>query len=103
MREKIYGILKGKFLVDEDAVQNWQFILFCAVLAIVMIACSHNAERKVHEIAKRSAVVQELRSEFVDQRQQLMQLKMESNISSRLEERGVKALSTPPQKIMIER
>lgn|SRR5690625_318647 len=102
MRSRIYDILKGKFLISEDAVQNWKFILFCVLLAIFMIGRSHKAERKVHEIAKRQVVVQQLRSEFVDQRQQLMKMKMESHINSKMKERGIKTMNTPPYKIVIE-
>ncbi len=102
MKSRVYDILKGKFLVSEDAFANWRFILFCTFLAIIMIGRSHKAERKVHEIAERQVVVQELRSQFVDQRQQLMKMKMESNISSKMEEKGIEMLSTPPQKIIVE-
>lgn len=89
-------------MVSEDAFQNWKFILFCAFLAILMIGRSHKAEQKVHEIAKRQKVVRQLRSEFVDQRQQLMKMKMESNISAQMEEKGIKILNTPPQKLIVE-
>lgn len=89
-------------MISEDAVQNWKFILFCVLLAIFMIGRSHKAERKVHEIAKRQVVVQQLRSEFVDQRQQLMKMKMESHINSKMKERGIKTMNTPPYKIVIE-
>src|SRR5690625_115353 len=102
MRSRIYDILKGKFLISEDAFKNWKFILFCALLAILMIGRSHKAEQKVHEIAKRQAIVRQLRSEFVDQRQQLMKMKMESNISTRMKEKGIKLLNTPPQKVIVE-
>ena len=68
MSNKMYDILKGTFLINDDAIKNWQFILFCTVLAIVMIASSHSAERKVHTIAKLNNEVRELRREFVDGR-----------------------------------
>src|SRR5690625_1815171 len=102
MKSRVYDILKGKFLVSEDAFANWRFILFCTFLAIIMIGRSHKAERKVHEIAERQVVVQELRSQFVDQRQQLMKMKMESHINSKMKERGIKTMNTPPYKIVIE-
>lgn len=101
MRKRIYNILRGKFLIDKDAAKNWQFILFCAGLAIVMIACSHSAERKVHQIAKLQNRVRQMRSEFVDQRAQLMQLKMESSISERLKGKGISISNVPPEKIIV--
>ncbi|MEG9328894.1 hypothetical protein SAMN04488034_10753 [Salinimicrobium catena] len=102
MKQGIYDILKGKFLVSNDAFNNWRFILFCTVLAIIMIGSSHSAERKVHEIARLNDEVRELRSEFVDMRSNLMRLKMESTISRRMAGRGIKPSEVPPTKIVIK-
>ncbi len=102
MKKRIYNILKGKFLVDEDAIKNWQFILFCTVLAMVMIACSHSAERKVHDMAKLQKEVRRLRSEFVDQRERLMQMKMESTLANELKEKGISVSDSRPYKIIVE-
>ena len=37
VKQTLYNILKGKFLVDEDAKKNWGFILFLTLLALLMI------------------------------------------------------------------
>ncbi len=97
----MYNILKADFLISNDAVKNWRFIVFCTLLAIIMIACSHSAERKVHNIARLNTEVRELRSEFVDMRSALMKLKMESTITNKMAARGVKPSETPPYKIKI--
>jgi len=101
MKKGIYNILKGKFLISDDAIKNWQFILFCTFLAIIMIACSHSTDRKVHQIAKLQKDVRQLRSQFVDQRKHMMQMKMESNITERLKGREISTSNTPPEKIII--
>ncbi|WP_034924276.1 FtsL-like putative cell division protein [Gillisia sp. CAL575] len=101
MTKKMYNILKADFLISNDAVKNWRFIVFCTLLAIIMIACSHSAERKVHNIARLNTEVRELRSEFVDMRSALMKLKMESTITNKMASRGVKPSETPPYKIKI--
>lgn len=97
----IYGILKANFLISRDSFANWRFIVFCTVLAIVMIASSHNAERKVHKIAGLNHEVRELKSEFVDVRSALMKLKMESTLTSKMANRGIKPSETPPHKLKI--
>lgn len=99
----IYNILKGKFLIGGDASGNWGFILFCTLLAIFMIASSHSAERKVHEIARLNQQVRELRSEFVDGRFFLMRLKMESVVAPKMEAKGLKASDVPPYKIVVKK
>ncbi len=101
MSKKMYNILKADFLISNDAVKNWRFIVFCTLLAIIMIASSHSAERKVHNIARLNTEVRELRSEFVDMRSALMKLKMESTITNKMAARGVKPSETPPYKIKI--
>lgn len=99
---KVYDILKGKFLISDDAVKNWRFIVFCTILAIVMIGSSHSAESKVHEIAKLNNDVRELRSEFVDGRSRLMDMKMESTVTRKMANREIKPSLTPPYKIKVK-
>lgn len=66
-----------------------------------MIASSHSADRKVHEIARLSNEVKELKSEYVDVRMQLMQSKMETKIIKAMERKGLFPSETPPQKLII--
>ena len=80
MKKTIYSILKGTYLVNAGAYKKWRLILFFSSLALIMIASSHSADGKVHQIAKLQEDVKALRSEYVEKRAQLMGLKMESNL-----------------------
>ena len=102
MKKSVYDILKGRFLVSDDAFKNWRVIIFISVLAIVMIASSHSADKKVHEIARLNNEVKELRSAFLDGRSRLMRLKMESTITKKLEEKGIVPSVIPPKKIIVK-
>lgn len=101
MKKGFYNILKGKFLISDDAFRNWRFIIFLSGLSLVMIASSHRADKKVHQIARLNDEVKEVKSEYVDVRMILMQSKMESKIISKMAERGLSPSITPPQKIII--
>ena len=101
MKKNFYNILKGKFLVSDDALKNWRFIIFLSVLALIMIGSSHTADKKVHRIAKLSNEVKELKSEYLDVRKKVTQTKMESKITAAMSLRGLKPSETPPQKIII--
>jgi len=101
MKKSFYNILKGKFLISDDAFKNWRFIFFLSALALVMIASSHRADKKVHRIAQLNNEVKEIKSEYVDVRMILMQEKMESKIISSMALRGLNPSITPPQKIII--
>ena len=52
MKNGVYSLLKARFLIDDDAVKNWRFIVFVIVLAIIMIANTQRFEQKVFKIAE---------------------------------------------------
>jgi len=101
MKKSIYSILRGKFLISDDSFKNWRIIIFISFLAIIMIASSHSADKKVHEIARLSNEVKELRSAFVDGRSKLMRLKMESTIIRKVADKGIFISEIPPTKIKV--
>ena len=102
MKTSIYDILKARFLVNEDAVKNWRFLVFLIVLAMIMIANIHWYEKKIFEILALNKEVKELRSEFVDRRSELMKLKMESTVAKKMESRNILPSEVPPVKIVVE-
>ncbi|WP_308992931.1 FtsL-like putative cell division protein [Mariniflexile litorale] len=101
MKTNIYKILKGTFLVSDDSFKNWRFIIFISALAIVMIASSHSADKKVYEIARLKNEASEMRSAFIDGRSRLMKLKMESNVMGVMQEKGIEPSAIPPKKIKV--
>jgi len=103
MKNGVYNILKARFLIDDDAMKNWRFIVFLILLAIVMIANTQRFEQKVFQIAKLTTEVKELRSEFVDRRSQLMKLKMESTVSEKMVEKQIFPSTVPPIKIKVKK
>jgi hypothetical protein len=103
MKKGVYGILKARFLLDEDAIKNWRFIVFIILLAIIMIANTQSYEQKVFKIAELTNEVKELRSEFVDRRSELMKLKMESTVAQKMESRFLKPSTVPPIKIKVKK
>ncbi|MDB9720730.1 FtsL-like putative cell division protein [Winogradskyella sp.] len=102
MKKNIYSILRGKFLISDDSFKNWRIIIFISFLAIIMIASSHSADKKVYEIARLSNEVKELRSAFVDGRSKLMRLKMESSIIDKVEKKNLQISEIPPTKIKVK-
>lgn len=101
MKKNIYSILKGTFLISDDSFKNWRIIIFISALAIIMIASSHSADQKVHDIARLNNEVKEWRSLFVDGRSQLMRLKMESTLVNKMSEKGIVPSVIPPKKIKV--
>jgi len=102
MKKNIYSILRGKFLISDDSFKNWRIIIFISALAIVMIASSHSADKKVYEIARLTNEVKELRSAFVDKRGKLMRLKKESYLEAEMAKKGIGISLNPPTKIIVK-
>lgn len=105
MKNGVYSILKARFLINEEAnaAKNWRFIVFIIILAIIMIANTQRYEQKVFKIIALTNKVKELRSEFVDRRSELMQLKMESTVSEKMEAKQIYPASVPPTKIKVKK
>lgn len=102
MKKNIYNILRGAFLVNDESFRFWKWVLFISFLAIVMIASSHSADKKVHEIARLSNEVKEMRSAFVDTRTKLTGLEMESTVISKMKEKGIAPSLVPAKKIKVK-
>ena len=103
MKTGVYNILKARFLIDDDAIKSWRFIVFVIVLAIIMIANTQRYEQKVFKIVALTSEVKELRSEFVDRRSELMKLKMESTVSAKMVEKEIFPSTVPPVKIKVKK
>ena len=101
MKNGVYSLLKARFLINDDALKNWRFIVFLILLAIIMIANTQRFEQKVFEITALSNQVKELRSEFIDRRSELMKLKLESTISDKMLQRQIYPSTVPPVKIKV--
>ncbi len=102
MKKGVLDILKGKFLVSGDAPKNWLFLLFASFLAALMISSSHQADKKVTKISTLNEEVRALRSEFVESRRQLQQLRLESNLRMVVAENGLQPSAVAPQKIIVK-
>ncbi|MBN08865.1 MAG: S-adenosyl-methyltransferase [Flavobacteriaceae bacterium] len=98
---KIISLLKMDFLIKEDSFKNWRMIFFISSLALIMISSGHLADDKVFQISKLNEKIRVLKSEFVDQRAELMSLKMETYVTQKLLERGIIVSKSPPIKLYV--
>ena len=101
MIKKLISFLKMEFLIKEDSFKNWRMILFFSILALVMISSGHSADNKIFKIASLNQNIKALKSEFIEQRTFLRDLKMESNIIKKLSGKGLVSSTKQPFKIVI--
>ena len=100
--KKLLSILRMEFLVNDYGFKNWRVILFLSLLSLIMIASGHAADRKIFQIAQLNDDLKMLKSEFVEQRTALMNLKMETKIMKELGPLGIGPAKTPPIKIVVK-
>ena len=101
VKEGIYNLLKGQFLINENAFRNWRFIIFIVTLMLLMIGSSHSIDKKVMEIAALNKELKELKAEFVDARSIAMTMRLESTVRKKVNTYGLKPSSIPPQVIEV--
>lgn len=95
--------LNIEFLIKDDALKNWRFLLFLSFLALVIIASGHSSDKKIYAIASINAEIKEIKSEFVETRARLMRLKMETRMIQQLADKGVGPATTPPVKLTLNK
>ena len=100
MKRFLY-LLKMESLINDEAFRNWRMIIYLSILALTMIASGHSADRKIFKIAQLNDKLKMLKSEFIEQRTDLMNLKMETKITKELQPMGIGPAKTPPIKIII--
>lgn len=83
-------------------VQNMPRILFLAALALIYIANSHLAEKKIRRINQLSKEIKELKWEYINVKSELMFRSKMSEVSKSVEQLGLKQLSSPPRKIQLK-
>ena len=87
--KNILSLLNIDFLLKEDSMKNWRMLFFISILAMISIASGHSADKKIYLIANLNNDLKRVKSKFVENKSQLMFLKLETRISKRLSEIGV--------------
>ena len=98
-KENIIKFLKGEFILNKDAFKNWRMVIFIILLLLLMVRSGHITDEKVLRVAKLSKQERELRAEYIAIRSKAMKLKLESNVSNKVKDMGLKASVEPAQVI----
>jgi hypothetical protein len=92
-KSKLGGFLaafvRGSFLSDPRIIAQWPFFLFLVFLAVISIASSHSADKKVAELSDKQKVLKDLRSEFVFVRKEVMNRTRVTVITENAEQIGL--------------
>jgi|TARA_B100001142_G_C14036040_1_gene540147 hypothetical protein len=95
------SFLNIDFLAGKDSSKNWRMLLFISFLLMASIYSSHSADQKIFLITKLNKEVNTLNSISVSTKVDLMNIKMQSKVTSKLKDNGFKISNYPPVKIII--
>jgi len=101
--KRLISILNIEFLIKQDSFKNWRMILFISALALVMISSGHSADKKIFFIANLNYKIKALKSQFIENKTHLINIKKETNVVKKLIEKGIMPSSKPPIKIIVQR
>ena len=89
------------FLSGKDSRKNWKMLMFISVLIMITIYSSHSADQKVFKISELNKEVNNLNNVSVSTKIDLMNVKMESKVTSKLNSQDLYPSNNPPVKIII--
>lgn len=77
-------------------------VAFIALLAIPYIYNSHQADKKIRQQEKLSGIVDELRSEYITLKSDVVGRNKQSDVAQKLSSRGIEEVTEAPIKVEIE-
>lgn len=92
-------ILRGSFLGHPLIVRNLPFALYVTLLSLVAIWSAHRAETRVRNISKKVVRLNELESEYLEAKSNLMQMGTESSVRRRTQKLGLTPAKEAPIQI----
>ena len=101
--KNILSLLNIDFLLKEDSMKNWRMLFFISILAMISIASGHNADKKIYEIANLNNDLKRVKSKFVENKSQLMFLRLETRVSQRLLEIGIGPSKEQPIRLKLNK
>jgi hypothetical protein len=98
-RKAIQEFLGGEYLSRESVVRSVPYILYVAMLGLIYISNTYDAEKTVKEIERTKLQLKELRYQYITAKSNLMFYGKQTEIAKRAVKYGLKETIIPPYKI----
>ena len=92
-------ILRGSFIGHPVIIRNLPFALYVTGLSLLAIWGAHRAESRVKEISKKVVHLNELESEYLEAKSNLMKMGTESSVRQRSQALGLVPSHRAPERI----
>lgn len=93
----------NSMMTVENFVSNLPFFLFLVVLAMVYISNTHTVEGTIRNIDKMKTELKEVRWNYMATKSDLMYKSKQTEVAKAVEGIGLKEITNPPKKIVVEK
>ena len=93
--KRVMSFLGGSFLVKENFVKQFPFIVTITILLMVLITNTYIAESRTREIASANKQLSDLRAKYVELKANIMEASLQSTLVKKLEGTGIKESLDP--------
>lgn len=93
--KKVWNVLGGSFLVRENLVKQFPFMMTITILLMILITNTYIAESRTRDIASANKQLRDLRAKYVELRSNVMEASLQSTLVKKLEGTGIKESLDP--------
>ena len=93
--KKVWNVLGGSFLVRENFVKQFPFMMTITILLMILITNTYIAESRTRDIASANKQLRDLRAKYVELRSNVMEASLQSTLVKKLEGTGIKESLDP--------
>lgn len=91
----MWNVLGGSFLVRENFVKQFPFMMTITILLMILITNTYIAESRTRDIASANKQLRDLRAKYVELRSNVMEASLQSTLVKKLEGTGIKESLDP--------
>ena len=99
--KRVMNILGGSFLVRENFIKQFPFMVTVTVLLMVLITNTYIAESRTREIADNTKTINDLHVTYIQLKSEIMQASKQSVLTKRLSGIGIKPPMEPVKRINV--
>lgn len=99
--KRVMNVLGGSFLVRENFIKQFPFLVTVTVLLMVLITNTYIAESRTREIADNTRTLNDLHVTYIQLKSEIMRASKQSVLSKRLSGTGIKPPMEPVKRINI--
>ena len=92
----------GNYFENGLPIRFLPYIAYATMLTIIYIGYNHHAEKTSREINKLEVEVENLRADYTTLKSDYMYSRLQSEVSKRVADMGLKESKAPPQKIEVK-